>query len=79
GHLASIIWDNVDSLRKKQRLSSASWDKTSLPHREVLAWLKSPAVMAYLESAQFDELQGEFIYAVPQLKMIQKALASESL
>lgn len=70
-HLAAFVLGNADCLVKKSRLSNPFWDYVALPHAEVLAWLKSPEVRTYLQTAA---LPTEFQPAVYQVDAIRSAL-----
>lgn len=77
-HLAAFILNNDSSLLKKGRLSNAFWDTAGTPHREVLYWLQSQAVLNYLTNTNANVLVDDFAYAVPQLHAIRAAFASVS-
>jgi hypothetical protein len=64
-------------LLKKGRLSSAFWETNSQSHGEVLAWLKSEAVLHYLKADRTQVLVDDFAFALPQLLAIRAALAND--
>lgn len=70
-HLAAFVLCNDDYLLRKHRLSNAFWDYGASPHSEVLHWLRSPAVSAYLANAELPE---EFAAAKYQLEAVRAAL-----
>ncbi|TWT87178.1 hypothetical protein Mal64_27140 [Pseudobythopirellula maris] len=71
-HLAAFVLCNDDYLLRKHRLANAFWDDRTVPHEEVLLWLRLPEVAEYLASG---ELPDEFAPAAHQLETVQAALA----
>lgn len=74
-HLAAFVLGNGDSLLRKQRLVNAFWESERPPHREVLCWLASPEVSAYLGNAT---LPDEFVPAKYQLELLRAVLPTGS-
>lgn len=70
-HLAAFVLGNDDSLLRKHRLSNAFWNYEAIPHGEVLLWLRTAEVSAYLGNAQLPE---EFEPAKHQLEAVRSAL-----
>jgi hypothetical protein len=73
-HLAAFILGNDSQLLKKGQLSNAFWIPTAKGHIEVLAWLQTDDVAAYLGGPNNPVLDGDFVYAWPQLMAIRSAL-----
>ncbi len=70
-HLAAFVIGNDDYLLSKHKLSNAFWDFGARPHGEVLRWLRSQDVLAYLGNAELPE---EFAPAKHQLEAVRAAL-----
>lgn len=70
-HLAAFVLGNDDYLLRKHKLSNAFWDYEAKPHSEVLRWLRSQEVSAYLGNAELPE---EFAPAKHQLEAVSAAL-----
>ncbi|WP_425618841.1 hypothetical protein NA78x_002557 [Anatilimnocola sp. NA78] len=76
--LAALVYENSASLIKKRQLAEAFWNVQGEPHREVIAWLQSDAVLNYLTWGSKiicnDDPATDFNYALPQLQAIRAAL-----
>ena len=78
-HLAAFVLHNAGSLLKGKRLSSAFWDLSAVPHREVVRWLLSDDLLDFLSSADAAVLADDFSYAHPQLLAIRASLSEPAV
>jgi len=76
--LAALIYTNSAQLIKKGRFEYAYWSPTDQPHRELIEWLQSDAVLNYMTWGDKVISSGApadyFGYALPQLQAIRIAL-----
>lgn len=76
-HLAAFIQNNGALLLKKERLSNPFWNTNGTPHQEIVDWLRSRAVLEYLENRKGAVLVEPFDYAWPQLLTIRSSLGTQ--
>ena len=74
-HLAIFILGNSDALLEEHRLTNPFWDSSGQPHSEVLNWLRSDVVLAYLGNDESNAITKDVAHALPQLAAIRSTLA----